>query len=83
MVEYMSLTREQRLAEKGSEPPCPFCGRARVSRSDYIRCNRCGLNWMNGEDINLNPHLSREPYLTTKATASTKRAQGGGAPTAE
>lgn len=68
ILEYAKLTREQRLAEKGTESPCPIkgCGKPRVKRTDYIRCNPCGLNWLYGEDLTLSPLLSREPYLTWK-----------------
>lgn len=61
--------RKAAMDEVGTEPPCPFCQRPRVSRSSYIRCNRCGVNWSPGEDISLDPRTSR-----TKATASTSRA---------
>lgn len=66
ILEYAKLTREQRLSEKGTESPCPICGKPRVKRTDYIRCNPCGLNWLSGEDLTLSPLLSREPYLTWK-----------------
>ena len=74
LLEWMQLTREQRLAEVGSEPPCPRCGKPRVSRSTYIRCNPCGMNWGEGQDIFKHPHtramLSTSPGLgTTAATA--------------
>ena len=58
IVEYMKLTRKDRLNEVGTEPPCPHCQRPRVKRSDYIRCNPCGANWMDGEDIFRNPQKS-------------------------
>ena len=67
--EEQEAMRQAAMDEVGTEPPCPFCQRPRVSRSSYIRCNRCGVNWSPGEDINLDPRTSR-----TKATASTSRA---------
>ena len=69
LLEWMQLTREQRLAEVGSEPPCPRCGKPRVSRSTYIRCNPCGANWSpaEGGDITKDPRLSR-----TRTTAHTR-----------
>ena len=68
ILEYAKLNREQRLAEKGTESPCPIkgCWKPRVKRTEYIRCNPCGLNWLSCEDLSLSPLLSREPYLTWK-----------------
>jgi hypothetical protein len=37
---------------------CPFCGRPRSQRSDYVRCQPCGVNWWPGTDLKRNPHLS-------------------------
>lgn len=34
----------------GTESPCPLCGMPRCLRSDYIRCARCGVNWIKGID---------------------------------
>lgn len=56
--------RVERLNEKGSEPPCPFCQRPRVMRSDYIRCLPCGINWLASEMgipdyLNLDPRVAR------------------------
>ena len=83
IVELMSTTKEQRLNEVGTEPPCPFCQRPRVSRSDYIRCNPCGVNWLN-EEMHLPNYLERDPRVArkeaalmagaTKPTADTSRA---------
>jgi hypothetical protein len=64
--EEQELLRQDRLNEKGTAPPCPLCGRPRVQRSDYIRCNPCGMNWLKGEDLTKDARLSREPYLRTK-----------------
>jgi len=57
VAELMASTREQRLAEVGAEPASPFCGRPRVKRSSYIRCNPCGMNWSDGQDIFKHPHM--------------------------
>jgi hypothetical protein len=67
-VELMSSTRQQRLSEKGTEPPCPFCHRPRVSRSDYIRCLACGINWLN-EEMHLPNYLERDPRVARKEAA--------------
>jgi hypothetical protein len=68
--ELMSQTREQRLNEQGSEPPCPFCQRSRVSRSNYIRCNPCGVNWLD-EELSLPDYLSRDPRVCRREAALT------------
>lgn len=88
MIEMMTLeqsevARQERLKEIGTEPPCPFCGKARVTRSDYIRCNPCGVNWLNREDISKDPRIQRHAeWLRTMATKPTKTGNGSGAPPA-
>jgi hypothetical protein len=52
--------RQAILNEVGSEPPCPFCWVPRVSRSNYIRCNRCGINWLD-EEMKFRDYLNRNP----------------------
>jgi hypothetical protein len=52
--------RQAVLNELGKEPPCPFCGRPRVARSSYIRCQRCGINWLD-EEMGLRDYLNRNP----------------------
>ena len=79
---WMSLTAAERLAEKGSEPPCPRCGTARVARSDYTRCNPCGLNWLDGEDLSSDPRIARFNVLVAQLTASSRTGKNGGAWTA-
>lgn len=68
LAELMAQTPEERMAEAGNEPPCPFCERLRVRRSSYIRCNPCGKNWMEGQDIFRHPH--------TKATKHSSQENG-------
>lgn len=75
--ELLCTTREQRLAEVGTKPPCPFCGRPRVERSTYIRCNPCELNW--GEDQDIFKH----PLARTTAIEPTKPDPGDTAQTAK
>lgn len=58
-IEERELARRERLSEVGILPPCPFCQKPRVQRSDYIRCNPCGINWLSGEDISKDPRASR------------------------
>lgn len=61
-VEQQEQARQERMNEVGTEPPCPFCGRLRVSRSDYIRCNPCGVNWLM-EEMHLLDYLGRDPRV--------------------
>ena len=58
--EEQELNRLERLNEEGTELPCPFCQRLRVRRTDYIRCNRCGTNWLD-EELHLPDYLHRNP----------------------
>jgi hypothetical protein len=58
--EEQEANRRERLAEVGTMPPCPFCQRPRVERSDYLRCNPCGINWLLDER-NLRDYLNRNP----------------------
>lgn len=44
----------------GKETPCPFCKVPRLRRSDYIRCCRCGINWLDGEPLDLDPRNARQ-----------------------
>ena len=71
--EEQEQARQERLSEVGTEPDCPFCGKPRVARSSYIRCNQCGVNWGAGEDIMRDPRLSH-----IKTIAPTNQAQSDG-----
>jgi predicted RNA-binding Zn-ribbon protein involved in translation (DUF1610 family) len=68
--EEQECERRERLAELGTEPPCPLCGKSRVSRSDYIRCLTCGLNWLN-EEMHLRDYLNRDPRAARSEAART------------
>jgi hypothetical protein len=68
---WISMTREERMNEVGTEPTCPFCQRPRVTRSDYIRCNRCGVNWLQSE-MDLPNYLDRDPRVARKERALTE-----------
>lgn len=59
MLEVMHMSREERLAEGGTLAACPMCGVLRVQRSDYIRCNPCGVNWLAGENLDAHPKIER------------------------
>ena len=69
-IEDQELNRLERLAEKGAEPACPFCRRPRVLRSDYIRCNVCGVNWAAGE-MHLPNYLNMDPRVARTKSALT------------
>ena len=68
LAECMAQTREERLAEKGTEPNCPFCQRPRVARSSYIRCNPCGVNWLDSE-MQFRDYLERDPRVARAEAA--------------
>ncbi len=53
--------------------PCPVCGLPRCSRSDYIRCSRCAINWMDGDELTKNPTMER--YQKMVRAAPKKAAQ--------
>lgn len=86
-VQQQEAARQEYLGEVGTELPCPFCRRPRVRRSDYVRCNPCGTNWLEGEDLSRNPKAERwEKFLagarSTRSTGSTATETNSGAPTA-
>lgn len=66
--EDQELNRKDRLNEAGTEPPCPFCHKPRVLRSDYIRCLPCGVNWAASE-MHLPNYLSRDPRVVRAEAA--------------
>lgn len=75
--EEQESARAERLAEVGTGPPCPFCGVPRVQRSDYLRCNREGINWLSGEDLSRNPKAERwERFMATASAQSTRSTYG-------
>lgn len=49
----------EEIEDGGTESPCPFCRLPRCRRSDYLRCARCGVNWMNGEALDKDPRIER------------------------
>lgn len=65
--EERELCRQDRLNEVGSEEPCPLCGRPRVTRSCYVRCNPCGLNWEDGTDLSVHPRTRTAKPDPTRA----------------
>lgn len=71
--------RQFRVSEIGTEPNCPFCGTPRVERTSYIRCNPCGVNWLN-EEMHLSNYLSMDPRVVRREAA---RTASGTKPTAD
>jgi len=62
----MSKWRDTLTAEikhGGKESPCPHCGLPRVKRSTYIRCSRCGINWLEGDPLDKDPRNARQRKL--------------------
>lgn len=72
--EDQEANRLERMNEVGTEPLCPFCQKPRVSRSDYVRCNPCAVNWLN-EEMHLTfkgkPYLEVDPRLARSEAART------------
>lgn len=72
------LKRETREGGELKDLPCPFCGKPRSQRSDYVRCQSCGVNWLQDEMglpnyLNRNPSAARsEAARMTQANAVTK-----------
>jgi hypothetical protein len=79
MYEGQEAIHELRRNEPGTEPPCPWCGRPRVLRSDYIRCNGCATNWL-AEEMHLPDYLNLDPRV---ARARSARMGSSTRPTAE
>ena len=55
------ITKENKSGGALTDLPCPFCGLPRSLRSDYIRCQPCGVNWTLGTDLTRNPHAKPAP----------------------
>lgn len=77
--------REQRRNEVGNESPCPFCKIRRVRRTDYTRCNQCGVNWLDEENtfpvyLDQDPRISRHARYMAEVRAGSGPSKDGGAP---
>jgi hypothetical protein len=57
----------------GGLSPCPFCGVPRCQRSDYVRCSKCGVNWLDGENLTKDPRNAR--YLASKPAGKVSEPQ--------
>ncbi len=55
---YYLWCKEQQNAP-GNLSPCPFCKMPRNQRTDYIRCRSCGINWLQGENLDKDPRIQR------------------------
>jgi ribosomal protein L37AE/L43A len=65
------------LAEEvGTMPPCPFCRKPRVARSDYLRCNLCGVNWL-AEEMSLPDYLNLDPRVARARMAKAASSSAG------
>lgn len=73
-----SLQREAREGGELKDLPCPFCGKPRSQRSDYVRCQSCGVNWLQDE-MSLPNYLNRNP---SAARSEAARTETGTKPTA-
>src|ERR1700687_5287938 len=60
--------------EVGTAPDCPFCQRPRVRRGDYIRCNPCGVNWLD-QEMHLPSYLNRNPAAARMVVTVSKPAE--------
>lgn len=84
-AEEAEAAREERRNEVGTEPPCPWCQKPRVLRSDYIRCNQHMTNWLASEMglpdyLNLDPRVARARSARTgNSTQPTVTLSGEGA----
>jgi hypothetical protein len=74
LSEVMCQTREERLVEVGTMPPCPYCEKPRVQRSLYVRCNPCGKNWVQGSDLSKHPHTRTTSPLPTETSDGAQHA---------
>ncbi len=70
------LKREATEGGELTDQPCPICGLPRSRRSDYVRCQPCGLNWLEGEPLNQNPKNYRWQQFLSVLRQDTTRAAG-------
>lgn len=77
-LEQQEANNSDRRDELGTEPPCPFCKKPRVARSSYIRCNPCGINWLDGEDLSKDPRNDRYRAMVESGRKALKPAEQRG-----
>ena len=78
-IQQQESERQARLNEPGTGPACPFCHLPRQERSDYLRCNPCGVNWLD-EEMHLPNYINLDPRTARRVAALTG---GGTKPIAE
>ena len=69
-MEQQEAMRQASRNEQGAEPPCPWCKKPRVLRSNHIRCNGCGVNWL-AEEMHLPNYLNLDPRVARARDART------------
>jgi hypothetical protein len=72
--EAIQAARDSQINEVGTLPPCPMCGVPRCQRSDYVRCNPCGVNWLDGENLDKNPQIERYDKMIKEGRAALRNA---------
>ncbi len=65
------LKIREEVAVGGAESPCPFCELPRCRRSDYLRCSRCGINWLVGENTSKDPRTERQRKMLDESAVLT------------
>jgi uncharacterized Zn finger protein (UPF0148 family) len=66
------LAKENREGGEMKDSPCPLCKRPLSQRSDYVRCNPCGVNFLPGEDLDKDPRPERYRKMVAEARAAQK-----------
>jgi len=75
MVELIEKIRtEITVGGELKDKPCPLCGLPRCQRSEYVRCSKCGVNWLDGENLNGNPKIERFNAMVASLQSSKKKA---------
>lgn len=70
---HAQLAREIKEGGELVDLPCPMCGLPRCQRSSYIRCSKCGVNWLPGEDLSRNPRIERFELMVEALRSGQKK----------
>ena len=70
MEEMAELMTKREAGGELADLPCPFCGKPRSQRSNYIRCQACATNWIQ-EEMHLPGYLNRNPAAARSEAART------------
>ena len=82
MLELMTKLKRE-IAHGGElDNPCPLCGLPRSQRSDYIRCSPCGVNWLEGENLEKDPRIERFQEVRFPRSGVPSHRASTGSPTA-